>query len=102
MKHLALTLFLPALTVGAAEPFTLRPDLDGDGTAEQVQIAEDRITVTGGKMAGQFLRPAGVPVPSGRPGRISAGCPAGRSRCAAPPGPLALTTCLPSPGPPCR
>ncbi len=65
MKCLALTLLLPALPVGAAGPFTLRADLDSDGTAEQVQIAEDGITVTGGKMAGQFPRPAGVPVPSG-------------------------------------
>ena len=65
MKRLALTLLLPALPVAAAGPFTLHPDLDGDGTAEQVQIAEDRITVTGGKMAGQVPRPAGVRVPSG-------------------------------------
>ena len=44
MKRLALTLLLPALPVGAAGPFTLHTDLDSDGTAEQVQIAEDRIT----------------------------------------------------------
>jgi len=64
MKRVLLASLLAALSAPAAEPFVLRADLDADGTEESVRIVGAEIVVDGGKLAGTYPLPDGVPVPA--------------------------------------
>lgn len=54
-------LFIAAALASHASETPARVDLDGDGHPESVHISAEGITVTGGKMAGKFPLPEGVP-----------------------------------------
>ena len=58
-----LAAWLLAAATAAADPFTVRADLDADGAAETIRFTAQGIVVEGGKQAGTYPLPEGVPLP---------------------------------------